>query len=1148
MFENVQALYCGAGDINEKLQKLQAMLTEHENGPKLQAELKRFLTTVFNNHELSQLQNRTFAPFLAYALAMVQPNMANQSETAHIKKAFEFLFPKFTLAYTEAFFQNYTKEDFLAARYGFWNTGTYALTVFKSAPLPNTDPIALPVPSSDNFAATVLNSYQACKQEIASKSADSIDAFASKLYNETVLEYFETTVLPDFDTLALEEQKTKVTAFLRNRPHRFDKGGYTASPTDPANLFCVELAQTFIDPSRSDKNRALWEQLLHEVTGTHGFAESDDWPAYGQALLDDNLAHGQAGRLWSFPFLVHHCQSTEVFAQFQNTPLPDKRTILPVPDSQKWLIEFPKSSLPSANTWERIVNFMPTHFNFWTSQFAAITEQSEFQNLAEFFEIVKNILNKYKSDYTDGRGEDIGTEGNEAIAPYLRAYKDFTQQNRGQAFLKFAERKDTNPKIHELTIVMRNLLDPMHLPDPLDSCFNRNHKRTQDNLTEEVKTALIDFEISPSMRTAPALSAMGHDLLPHDNKTLETAIEAFSQSASDAVILTDINKLKDDAPILEKIFQIRQQRLLAQSSPIMALHNFFFQIEALAKRQAFLAPFLANDAEKLHGLLNSRNTPLNEYLLAIKMLQNISEWGLANTLFEKMLGAMADHNVDELNNLFLNIWRTLASKEQKAALIEKMVALGQHEFVRNIPPKLSSEAERVEFARHVDAFPALAMLKSTKIFVAKIQRMYRVAPQEWSTLYSQNKKLFDSYFNLTNLDETLKNIEISDDIFYRNQTMFAYRRHFLAPLAEHSKTLINSPSDIKNFLGLYHIQPEELTFLLGDHLQTFIKNAQDFASLQETLPRPSQFNLLFLIGTDVQSIVGKHNLRKILAAQSSVERIDLLAHAKKNKINLSAYLDSNGYMQDLPNYAAFGWMLALMLATLLKHTIRLIRAPIRLAISVAAMLCALPAFMLFLMFDLNYYDKYLNFLVLGFNEGSFINSHLAELGYTLLLAAIVLSGGMLAAALFPTVATFLGSIPVLGIVFTTAASAMHIVIASVAGGLGLGWIAATLGETFYRQSHIRKLLHDCDTDTPQVKYIAPNQGSLTNYYAEQTYRTACEAYHYLIGSPLLLFKSGPLNCGGVRYSHTPGFKAEGADNRHEAYGGSIFHSYSCRKY
>jgi len=232
-----------------------------------------------------------------------------------------------------------------------------------------------------------------------------------------------------------------------------------------------------------------------------------------------------------------------------------------------------------------------------------------------------------------------------------------------------------------------------------------------------------------------------------------------------------------------------------------------------------------------------------------------------------------------------------------------------------------------------------------------------------------------------------------------------------------------------------------------------------------------------------------------------------------------------------------GWVIALALASLLKTAVRLVRAPFALAFSITALVLLPVVYVVGR--GINFVDSLVNpnpfkdkkridverqpgtrlinwvsNFILGWNDAgfyapwykrlassSFWSKHAVELGLTLVDAGLVLSGGILATAVFPAAAGFLSSLPVIGTLFSmvSATGASTAFLAAMSGVFGLTWLAATIREGAYRAESIKAY----SIDNP----VEPRQGTASNYLAEETCRTLLEAEHYSIGAVKALFST-----------------------------------------
>ncbi|MFI4956514.1 MAG: hypothetical protein ACHQAX_04835 [Gammaproteobacteria bacterium] len=94
--------------------------------------------------------------------------------------------------------------------------------------------------------------------------------------------------------------------FLEKIPYRFSRAGYTGSPFTVFNTLCAQLAWLCVDKTKPDAQEQFWKNLYPEIRGVMDGLNDNDWPLYGEAILDDALANGQPGKLINYRSVYQH--------------------------------------------------------------------------------------------------------------------------------------------------------------------------------------------------------------------------------------------------------------------------------------------------------------------------------------------------------------------------------------------------------------------------------------------------------------------------------------------------------------------------------------------------------------------------------------------------------------------------------------------------------------------------------------------------------------------------------------------------------------------------------------------------------------------------------------------------------------------------
>jgi len=690
-----------------------------------------------------------FHRFLAYALTAQKNPKA--PEQAVIEVACETYFSKrYTFLGALSLEGTFTKETFISDTATFIKKSANEITLVKA--FWPTTPEAL---AAFSVKIEKPESIQACFAHFKEKAENgvitdkmSLDDCANLLFAKALLAKFETAVLPKLgDDKAVNE--ALIRQFLKERTDTNQKTGYTGSPDSLANQFCVGLAVCCIDKDALalNFNQSLWQMLMPNIMGVHNIEDNQAWPPYGAAPLDDDLLAGKEGKLWSYPFLLGASQSTGVFANWQNKPLPEECE--DEAENIAKLLALPLfQNKPSPETWYRVFAFRPEHRDFWLTQQAALSEKKPIENLFEFFTGLDAVLDKFKQNENDPTDVefDISYEGQKAISPFLETWHAFLKQKSGQAFEEMATGKETplQKNIKTLVEVMKNLIQPGNVKQHIRSCFRENHDTLSAVLEGEDKASvsamLIDFQISKTFRPAPELSktCVGRDDVPHDAELYSRMTQGgMSRAVLRENLLNEIVSAMPAAATLPDLICAAQEWVQAEKIEARdkALFNFVYEINDPDKRTQFLKPFLEQN-------LPFDNT-LENYSLKIKMLHLVSEHHRAQR--------MSTDLINHIPNLRLNVtgFRLLSSIDELAQNEAIMAALSEdgktlsalvknrsdfEYFLETLP-----DAQRDSFIESFDNQALKAMVETAHDFMAIVEEIPETRRDSFVASFSQEK-------------------------------------------------------------------------------------------------------------------------------------------------------------------------------------------------------------------------------------------------------------------------------------------------------------------------------------------------------------------------------------------------------------------------
>jgi len=866
-----------------------------------------------------------FHRFLAYALTAQKNPKA--PEQAVIEVACETYFSKrYTFLGALSLEGTFTKETFISDTATFIKKSANEITLVKA--FWPTTPEAL---AAFSVKIEKPESIQACFAHFKEKAENgvitdkmSLDDCANLLFAKALLAKFETAVLPKLgDDKAVNE--ALIRQFLKERTDTNQKTGYTGSPDSLANQFCVGLAVCCIDKDALalNFNQSLWQMLMPNIMGVHNIEDNQAWPPYGAAPLDDDLLAGKEGKLWSYPFLLGASQSTGVFANWQNKPLPEECE--DEAENIAKLLALPLfQNKPSPETWYRVFAFRPEHRDFWLTQQAALSEKKPIENLFEFFTGLDAVLDKFKQNENDPTDVefDISYEGQKAISPFLETWHAFLKQKSGQAFEEMATGKETplQKNIKTLVEVMKNLIQPGNVKQHIRSCFRENHDTLSAVLEGEDKASvsamLIDFQISKTFRPAPELSktCVGRDDVPHDAELYSRMTQSgMSRAVLRENLLNEIVSAMPAAATLPDLICAAQEWVQAEKIEARdkALFNFVYEINDPDKRTQFLKPFLEQN-------LPFDNT-LENYSLKIKMLHLVSEHHRAQR--------MSTDLINHIPNLRLNVtgFRLLSSIDELAQNEAIMAALSEdgktlsalvknrsdfEYFLETLP-----DAQRDSFSASFDNHALKALISDVDDFEYFANSLPEAQHDSFIASFDDNelKNLSENFRDFIIISGTipkerlalfigsfdlheLKAFSNDPNSFTVIVNMLPNERQVLLVASFENKELSIFSGNTTQFLRITALLPEPrrtsfIEYLDDRALNALIKDRLDFESITEALPITRQ--AAFIASFDNQTLnsfaQSRQDLEYIVALLSKADRASFFESFDNQALNSLIY-------------------------------------------------------------------------------------------------------------------------------------------------------------------------------------------------------------------------------------------------------------------
>jgi hypothetical protein len=305
-------------------------------------------------------------------------------------------------------------------------------------------PVIHPLPIGDDSSIPVLlrfedipAAFEALEKSIQ-KNPNNLHDDALALSAQELVNHYKAST-----TLYISELLSKLS-------YTTSKTGYTGQPFSPANALCAQLAWLVVNRSKPNPLEQFWKLLYPQVTGTASAISDAQWPSYGEALLDENLAQGIEGQLINYRLV------------------------------------YEQAKLGTINTIDRVRKFHPAHVAFWLGEKSS-AQPSEFKNYEEFFTALKKFTLANSRDR-------LGDDFENTIQP--RGDDEFFNRfGFGiQRFLTWYDHLDTATRRRVNPIIspkgrgsLLTIIDHLIGKDKLSRCMKRNSenlKQLLDNNAE----------------------------------------------------------------------------------------------------------------------------------------------------------------------------------------------------------------------------------------------------------------------------------------------------------------------------------------------------------------------------------------------------------------------------------------------------------------------------------------------------------------------------------------------------------------------------------------------------------------------------------------------------------------------------------------
>jgi hypothetical protein len=374
----------------------------------------------------------------------------------------------------------------------------------------------------------------------------------------------------------------EIQAFLAALPYRTTRVGYTGQPFSSVNALCAQMAWLCVDKSAPDAQKQFWMILYPEINGVMDGVGNTVWPYYGEALLDDDLAEGKAGKLINYRTLYQHA---------------DK-----VSNNRESEI--------------RIIHFNPLHLTHWVKNRHARAQESsaitrvEFKNWHEFFKAFYDVLHNWSTETNGAYEKEIPFQG----VLDLMAFQQVLESPQGQFY-----RTKVFPNKLEGWAELNNALDNLcqfHKRAAASSeiqaerCFNRNKGPVKTFLTKnEEKLKTMDFDLGFSLAFYPQLSMQGEDDLAYAENQLNCDLKSLNETALiNAVINHRMLGLRLESVVKECKRRINEPSNYTFLAPLRdgtyppkntarELYNCLFQLDDKRLRAEFIQRYLGEEMD-----------------------------------------------------------------------------------------------------------------------------------------------------------------------------------------------------------------------------------------------------------------------------------------------------------------------------------------------------------------------------------------------------------------------------------------------------------------------------------------------------------------------------------------------------------------------
>jgi hypothetical protein len=311
-------------------------------------------------------QDTRFARFIALELAWAERTEEQQEDNLLPPTTFSTLFPKASQIEIKG---QLTLGQFLRKEFVVLGGGAQ----IRIHPLPKSNDKHMPVVMDLNEIPTAIQVLKSLPQP----EENTLENRINHQSDQELVQSYEITKPTTVDALK---------AWIGSRDVRACRAGYTGTPYSAVNALCAQIAWLCIDKTEKNAEESFWKILYPEITGVLDGMDNDQWPVYGEALLDET-----APRLINYRGMVEH--SDRITGEGKND--------------------------------QRIQFFCEDHLNFWAiprlerKAAGSTLTTLKFKNYYEFFCEMSRVLRRW-SALTLGAAveENIPPQGYMDIAPF----------------------------------------------------------------------------------------------------------------------------------------------------------------------------------------------------------------------------------------------------------------------------------------------------------------------------------------------------------------------------------------------------------------------------------------------------------------------------------------------------------------------------------------------------------------------------------------------------------------------------------------------------------------------------------------------------------------------------------------------------------